>query len=1028
MKKINKKLATVGLLSAVAAVSFTMGVNLLSAKAATEQTGSYYLVNGASVTILTGSKNESTSFSLDYTAVLDEAFYNANLEGNDYVLGVLIAPKQTEEITLSTDRVANICYVGSDTSISGVTAIPNFENGSYTFTASIIYNSNNIVNGYNEIVEPDETREEILQKAASLELTARPYYRVGDNDPVYLDSTVTRSIKNILNETNLRGPEATGITLPAEILNEFVGETTLVEGGDYYLDASTGDLLCYRNGELDYVTKAELGNVDSYVLSGKTVETAEEDTVQFDVADVPAATGKVRGITLVNSEATRNIKATVVTKVLRTQEDLVDLRFTGQYDSIANSSATLKNVDGYYLLGNDITFEWTGTWGSYWKAYTSNIGENYDYAFTGTFDGLGYTLSNFKATSGGMFGILRGATIKNVGFVDTTISYNKQDRMVLATHIQDNSLIENVYISLKDADENNIAAWWENETATGAILAGTSVKNSTFNNVVVDVPYEYTQVGNKKLGALPLFPQTTSNNTINNMYLVGQQPYKISRPDNGKVTLEFAGNITAGTGIELNKEYTISEVNAGTNDALKSIASIVTTVYVDAATSFVLADTLAGETVKQYQDFKDMSDGANDLTAFSSDYWSTYKGAVIWNSQADRLLALDVPVVWEGEFYVEANTGALLMADVKGDLQYVQKSALGTISNVLVGNTAVTLNAGDNVAFNVADLTSETLGNAVNIKFVGNGTKLVTATYITKALFTLSDLSVFNTSNNGYYVLAQDIVQETTTAEHEPGTSVTFSGTFDGRGRKVVNLLTPKGGVFGNLQGTSETAHAVVKNVAFIDVGFTWDGRGRGLFGVMIKYATLENVYVSYKGNLKHKAGEYGGILSDTANNNTFNQVIVVNNQPANEDVIGLFGYSNYANTFTNSYFISESAQMILKASNTTIQLIVGKNLNGDIEIAKEYTIADVLADGSAYSDEIKAIAGIAAKMASNSTTPNFTKFKVTYPGGSVNNKTHLITQYLSALDMKNAGNSYTAFTENNPYWTIVDGIPTWAR
>ena len=1028
MRNANKKLKTIGLLSAAATMSFAMGLSILSVSAETGTTGSYYLINGASVTILTGSNNESTSFSLDYTAVLDEAFYETNLEGQDYVLGVVIAPKQTAEITLETTNVANICYVGSATDVEGVTAVPNFDDGSYTFTASIIYNSSDIVEDYNQLADPDEVKEVILQKAAKLELTARPYYKIGDNDPVYLDSTVTRSIKNILNETNLRGPEATGITLPAEILNEFVGETTLVEGGDYYLDASTGDLLCYRNGELDYVTKAELGNVDSYILSGKTVETAEEDTVQFDVADVPAATGKVRGITLVNSEATRNIKATVVTKVLRTQEDLVDLRFTGQYNNIANSSATLKNVDGYYLLGNDITFEWTGTWGSYWKPYTSNIGENYDYAFTGTFDGLGYTLYNFKATSGGMFGILRGATIKNVGFVDTTISYNKQDRMVLATHIQDNSLIENVYISLKDADENSIAAWWENKTATGAILAGTSVKNSTFNNVVVDVPYEYTQVGQNKLGALPLFPQTTSNNTINNMYLVGQQPYKISRPTNGKVTLEFAGNITAGTGIELNKEYTISEVNAGTNDALKSIASIVTTVYVDAATSFVLADTLAGETVKQYQDFKDMSNGTNDLTAFSSDYWSTYKGAVIWNSQADRLLALDVPVVWEGEFYVEANTGALLMADAKGDLQYVQKSALGSVSNVLVGNTAVTLNAGDNVAFNLADLTSETLGNDVNIKFVGNGTKLVTATYITKALFTLSDLSVFNTSNNGYYVLAKDIVQETTTAEHKPGTSVTFSGTFDGRGRKVVNLLTPKGGVFGNLQGTSATAHAVVKNVAFIDVGFTWDGRGRGLFGVAMKYATLENVYVSYKGNLKHKAGEYGGILSDTANNNTFNQVIVVNNQPANVDVIGLFGHSNYANTFTNSYFISESAQMILKASDTTIQLIVGKNLNGDIEIGKEYTIADVLAEGSAYSDEIKVIAGIAAKIASNSTTPSFTKFKVTYPGGNANNKTHLITQYLSALDMKNAGNSYTAFTENNPYWTIVDGIPTWAR
>ena len=106
----------------------------------------------------------------------------------------------------------------------------------------------------------------------------------------------------------------------------------------------------------------------------------------------------------------------------------------------------------------------------------------------------------------------------------------------------------------------------------------------------------------------------------------------------------------------------------------------------------------------------------------------------------------------------------------------------------------------------------------------------------------------------------------------------------------------------------------------------------------------------------------------------------------------------------------------------------MGKNLNGDVVINNEYSIEEVLAEGSGYSDAIKDLARIAQKVAKISNTKNYTTFKVSYPGDNSKYANDLIWQYFSIKDMKDAGNSYKTFTENNPYWTIVDGIPTWAR
>lgn len=86
-------------------------------------------------------------------------------------------------------------------------------------------------------------------------------------------------------------------------------------------------------------------------------------------------------------------------------------------------AAVNNGLSGDYELANDITLS---------GAYTP-IGGNTYKAFTGTFDGNYHTVSGIKVsgkTYGGLFGLVSGGTIKNVGVTSGTISANEAGGIV----------------------------------------------------------------------------------------------------------------------------------------------------------------------------------------------------------------------------------------------------------------------------------------------------------------------------------------------------------------------------------------------------------------------------------------------------------------------------------------------------------------------------------------------------------------------------------------------------------------------
>lgn len=196
----------------------------------------------------------------------------------------------------------------------------------------------------------------------------------------------------------------------------------------------------------------------------------------------------------------------VWTKIITTKEEFLNLKsytaesYSGKTasDDGWKTSYQLMRYDGRFALGANIDLEN--------QAYPTMVGHGgsgggvSDYGFRGTFDGRGYTVSNLngftavKATYG-IFGVIGAdAVIKNVAFVNVTISGNNSGLLAMRCH----GTIENVYIQgsrtnggnfsgavvgLMHGNMKNVFVNVEDSTAAGgAALIGNAEANITFEN------------------------------------------------------------------------------------------------------------------------------------------------------------------------------------------------------------------------------------------------------------------------------------------------------------------------------------------------------------------------------------------------------------------------------------------------------------------------------------------------------------------------------------------------------------------
>lgn len=194
------------------------------------------------------------------------------------------------------------------------------------------------------------------------------------------------------------------------------------------------------------------------------------------------ANGTARDKTLViyGEEIAYKVSVKVVTKVITTASELASLQsYTTVTTGTNSKNNTYYSYGGYFVLGGNITA--TGTEAAFTAPSVGSISSGNEasntYGFHGTFDGLGYTVSGFKYTTGGIFGdIGDNAVIKNVAFTNCTaevMTGTSNGSGVLSANARGTFLVSNVYVEGQMTGNN------------GGILFGRSSANGRVEDTVV---------------------------------------------------------------------------------------------------------------------------------------------------------------------------------------------------------------------------------------------------------------------------------------------------------------------------------------------------------------------------------------------------------------------------------------------------------------------------------------------------------------------------------------------------------------
>ena len=316
------------------------------------------------------------------------------------------------------------------------TTTPTFTNGVHDFYAAITYNVSDWT---------DEKKAE----AYALELQANTYVDVTKNGET--------------TPTTIAAAGATGV----RSMRVVADDTWLTEGQDEALEAyftvgnrseetwggfdSTGAGVVNMPALSDSVTE-----VSAYFGAEKLTATVSEGVVSFSGVNVADMTvGTETYLSVFAEDKVYSCKVAYATALLT-----------------ADNITTLQTAtDGYYVLGGDIDM-----------SGITNYAANSSYTFSGTLNGAGFEISNFKPTAtGGLVYTLNNATIKNLSMNDVTLNVSNTTAIAYQTAANTANKIENVIINVGtlDAKDKRIGGVIRNANSNGQLH---------MTNVIINMP------------------------------------------------------------------------------------------------------------------------------------------------------------------------------------------------------------------------------------------------------------------------------------------------------------------------------------------------------------------------------------------------------------------------------------------------------------------------------------------------------------------------------------------------------------
>ena len=600
------------------------------------------------------------------------------------------------------------------------------------------------------------------------------------------------------------------------------------------------------------------GDTYTVIVDGIASSVIAYSTNKITVTVGEMAVGAQKTVIVQNNttKATYAFDVICVTAAIKTAAQIAALGV----GTSAISGVEGNDVAGYYLLVNDI--DCAGRIFTPGHSYGSSN-------FIGTFDGNGYTISNFIAGDSGIFGGLKNATIKDVNFTGVGLEMSANAGWNYATLFANaaaNTVFENISIKFNqfsvtaDKTENGNTTYYH----TGLLLANGSNGRVVFRNVDIDVASvelsEYTR-NTTIFGSQ--YDEGNFSCTNVNLYLTASQIQAgitygwICDPETTDTKVTKVTD--APNGVAVVTAFSITNVEnvvaAGGTLTLTANNESGTVTYTLA--SAVSGITLSGNVITVADTV--LPNTAFTVIASNGDFTDkrTFKVAK-WQEALDELIIIEKTV---GTFTVpSAIDGAVEYVKINGITVYDKVAGIGSISGGVItcdnNEIAAIANASDQEMVIANEMYEYTLTVDVcdEIEYIETLAQL-------KELGVGGLVNANNGDKTGYYMLANDITIEHADDysdvlmagyphDYAAGVSVNnrFKGTFNGNGYTIHNIRVADGGIFGVMSG------ATIKNVNFTNVEYLRDGLPASgtsynngsyisLFGYSAQNTTIEDIH-----------------------------------------------------------------------------------------------------------------------------------------------------------------------------------------
>lgn len=455
-----------------------------------------------------------------------------------------------------------------------------------------------------------------------------------------------------------------------------------------------------------------------------------------------------------------------------------------------------KDKAGKYYLADDIDLKGQSL---YNPAESASNGCWFG-TFSGVIDGFGHKVYNMTLPTGwnnGAFKVLTG-TVKNIAFTEVKTETSKVAGEGFFGNVKDGGLVENVFLDIefKHVGQNTDHGW--------AAFASYVDAGGTLRNCVANI--------------------------------------------RSAVDLTYAAGIAhSANSWEGKVENCFAMVNG------KSVgADVYNGVYYKEAANGVAAAITENSGVYPYT-YSLLNSTETDVSLLDSAVWSVKDGALYFNNEVALAATPEYLLQYTGgdiEKIYEENLPAkeilsinVLHNTVKMDTipeNFLQFSS--TNESVAV----VGFDADQHVVY--IDYKGEGATN-IAISIAGDKDVSVTFSVVVKQLIQIATAAEFREKvpNNlaGNFILTDNIDFNNQTPLGEGWNSFgTFSGTLDGNGHKIGNVVLGNGwngGIFSKVTGT-------IKNIAFTNIQSPPDSANtaNGLFGSLDGGAVIENVYIDY--------------------------------------------------------------------------------------------------------------------------------------------------------------------------------------